>query len=222
MNMYLSPTILRLPLKVNKDVLRYLLVSPNPLILYPDTSTPATYHSQIQPSTLLVCHLFHHLGRSILYGENTLISSTPSTSIDFDAHIAHLSGHNRLLITKIRLEIDWPEQLWSHFPLIARYLGELKSLKELWIIIIINENKRSEIPILTDKDSNQSLTIINTRAGKCQLPSSAIANITLKSEKRIFRELVEGLKALKVFTLKGYSRDEAFARGLEEIVDGRK
>lgn len=219
--MHLPPTILKLPLKVTKDILRYLLVSPNPLILCRDASTPATYRSQIQPSVLLVCHLFYHLGRSILYGENTITSSTPSTSINFDTHIAHLSGHNRLLITKVRLRIDWPEQLWSHFPLIARYLGELKSLKELGIVII-NGEKRNDLAILTDKDINIGLTFVKRGAGKCLLPAFTIAEITLKSEKRNFRELVEGLKMLRIFELKGYLRDEAFARELEEFVSGRK
>ena len=54
------------------------------------------------------------------------------------------------------------------------------------------------------------------------LPALTIAEITLKTEKKVFKELVEGLKALRVFRLEGYTRDEAFACGLEEFHNGRK
>ncbi|KAL2050719.1 hypothetical protein ABVK25_008957 [Lepraria finkii] len=155
--------MLGLPLKVIKDILRHLLLSPNPLILHRDAYTPANYRSQLQPSVLRVYQLFNHVGCPLLYG-NTLPSSTPSTSINFDAHISNLSGRNRLLITKVRLDIDWAEQLWSKFPLIARYLGELKSLKELWIVII-NGEKSGNGAALMVKDPNQSLTIMNHGAG---------------------------------------------------------
>ena len=211
--------MLRLPLIVIKDIPRHLLVSPNPLILHRDAYTTTKYRSQLQPSVLCVRQLFNHVGHPLLYG-NTLTSSTPSTSVNFDAHISNLSGRNRLLITKIRLKIDWAEQPWSKFPLIARYLGELKPLKELRIVII-NGEKSGNGAALMVKDPNQSLTIMNHGAGKCMLPALIIAEITLKTEKKVFKELVEDLKALRVFRLEGYTRDEAFACGLEEFHIGR-
>ena len=214
--------MLRLPLKAIKDILQHVLVAPHPLILYRDSSIPATYRSHLQPSVLLICRLFYHLGCPILYGGNTLTASSPSTSINFDHHLAALPGGYRQLITKVRLEIDWAEQLWANFPLIARYLGELQSLKELHIIIIsIDGQKRDDPSASTDNALSQGLTIINNGARKYAIKTSTYADIILKSEKKVFRDLVEGLKALRTFRLEGFLSDEAFARRLEDLVSGR-
>lgn len=72
------------------------------------------------------------------------------------------------------------------------------------------------------KDPNQSLTIMNRGAGKCVLPALTIAEITLDFNKKVTQELVEGLKALRVFRSEGYASDEVFARGLKELHSARK
>ena len=45
------------------------------------------------------------------------------------------------------------------------------------------------------KDPDQSLTIMNHGAGKCMLPALTIAEITLKTEKKVSKELVEGFES---------------------------
>ena len=114
--------MLRLPIKVIKDILRHLFVSPSPLILHRDAYTPANYRSQLQPSVLRVCQLSNHVGPPSLRKHTYQLAPTPAKSINFDAHTS---------------------------------------------------------------------------------------------------ELVEGLKALRVFRLEGYTRHEAFARGLGEFHNGR-
>ena len=125
-----------LPLEVLQKCFRLLLVVyDQALILCPDSSTPPAYRTYLQPSLLRICRRFYQTGLPLLYGENTFTTSSPATSIDFDAHLCSLPGKNRQLITNIVLKIDWATQLWARFPLIARQIAELKSLRQLEIII---------------------------------------------------------------------------------------
>ena len=186
-----------LPLEVLQQCFRLLLVVyDQALILCPDSSTPPAYRTYLQPSLLRVCRRFYQTGLPLLYGENTFSTSSPATSIDFDVHLSSLPGKNRQLITKVVLKIDWATQLWARFPLIARQIAELKSLRQLEIIIADNgDPKHLRYP----------------RDG----PYGAVM---LKSEKKAFKELIAGLKGLRVFKLEGFPDDD-FAKALENMVN---
>lgn len=186
-----------LPLEVLQHCFRLLLVAyDHALILCLDGSTPSAYRTYLQPSLLRVCRRFYQTGLPLLYSENTFTTSSPATSVDFDAHLSSLPGEKRQLITSIALKIDWGTQLWAKFPLIARQIAELKSLRQLKIIII-NGNDPKPAPY--------------ARNG----PYGAVI---LKSEKKVFKELIAGLKALRVFRLEGFS-DADFAKALESMVN---
>ena len=186
-----------LPLEILQNCFRLLLVVyDQALILCPDSSTPPAYRTYLQPSLLKVCRRFYQIGLPLLYGENTFTTSSPATSIDFDVHLSSLPGKNRQLITNVILKIDWATQLWARFPLIARQLAELKSLHQLEIVIA---------------EGNDTELVPYSRDG----PYGAVM---LKSEKKVFKELIAGLKGLKVFRLKGFSDDD-FARALENMVN---
>ena len=186
-----------LPLEILQQCFRLLLVVyDQALILCPDRSTPPAYRSHLQPSLLRVCRRFYQIGLPLLYGENRFTTSSAATSIHFDAHLSKLPGKNRQLITKIVLKIDWATQLWAKFPLIARHIAELKSLRQL-DIKIIDDNDRKPVPYPRDG------------------PYGAVI---LKTEKKVLKELVTGLKALRRFKLEGFPDDD-FAKALERMVN---
>jgi len=120
-----APHLHHLPLSILTRILRPLLTSPTTLILHPDAHTPSTYRTHLHPAILLTARLFHHLGTPLLYGANTLTTSTPYTSRSFDTHLLALPGPYRQLIKSIKLEIAWGDELWAKFPLIARVVGEI-------------------------------------------------------------------------------------------------
>ena len=186
-----------LPLEILQQCFRLLLVVyDQALIICSDRSTPPTYRSHLQPSLLRVSRRFYQIGLPLLYGENWFTTSSPATSINFDAHLSKLPGKNRQLITKIALNIDWATQLWAKFPLIARYIAELKSLRQLEIKII-DANDRKPVPYPRD---------------------GPYGVVILKSEKKVLKELVMGLKALRRFKLEGFP-DDNFAKALERMVN---
>lgn len=187
----------KVPLEVLQKCFRLLfVVYDQALILCPDNSTPPAYRTRLQPSLLRVCRRFYQIGLPLLYGENTITASSPATSIDFDTHLSSLPGKNRQLITKIVLRIDWASQLWARFPLIARQIAELKSLRRLEIIIT---------------DGNENKLVPYPRDGP-------YGTVMLKLEKKVFRELIAGLKGLRSFKLEGFPDDE-FAKALENMVN---
>lgn len=234
-------SILNLPLTVIKQILRHLLTSPSPLILQPDSTTTASqgYRTLVEPSVLQTCKVFYNVGLPILYGENTLTTSSPATSYDFDAHLLSLRGSKRQLITSVRLEIDWADELWAKFPLTARALGELKGLRRLEIVIIIIEKEKKNRTALTMIEKGAKLNIalaygqqyppgqnittthslhtpiIDGRAKR----EGPVAAAMLKAEMEMLKDLVTNLKHLKYFRLIGF-RNEGFARCLEERVRG--
>lgn len=179
-----------LPLSILTRILRPLLVSPTPLILHPDAQTPCTYLTHLSPAVLRTSRLFHHVGTPLLYGRNTLTTSTALTSQSFDAHLLALPGPHRQLIKSIKLEIAWADELWAKFPLIARVMGEIVRLKKLEIVIT---KKASE-----------------GRKG---------AQMKRKVEEKTLQELVMGdLKALEELQLLGFE-DDVFALTLERWVE---
>lgn len=230
-------TILMQSLNVIEKILRNLLTSPTPLILYHhNLTTPMDYHTYVQPNVLQVCKVFHNIGVPILYGENVLTTSSPATSYDFDKHLLSLPGSKRQMITNVKLEIDWADQLWAKFPLVAVALGELKGLQKLEIFIVEKEKTvEKKQTALTEKDANQKMTIKHgqlspgkDRSAHPRAPApnrqnglpkreGPLANVMLKAEMKMLRELVTGFKGLKEFRLVGF-KDEVFAWCLEEHV----
>ena len=233
--------IINLPLQIIQKILRNLLISPHPLILHPDISTTEqSYRTHIEPDVLQVCKALYNIGVPILYGENTLTTSSPATSVDFDAHLQSLPGGKRQMIRNVKLEIDWADGLWAHFPLVARALGELKALRRLELLIVekepmteMEENRLMGI----DKDVNLNIRLMydqhspseqGTMVGHQCRPATdradwrgkregAIAHAMLKAERKMLEDLVCGIKGLRWFRLIGY-RDPVFAERLEECV----
>lgn len=117
------------------------------------------------------------------------------------------------MITKVVLEINWGAQLWMKFPLVAARIGELKGLKKLRLEIVTKcKDEQSEV---TKNGQEQGS---GTRmAGMVAKREGKAAAAMLKAEKRVLRELVSGLKGLRVFELRGFE-DEEFARDLEDWV----
>lgn len=233
----INSTILTLPLSIIRKFLRNLLTSSTPLILQHDFITiPGEYRTHVEPKVLQVCKIFHTVGVPILYGENTFTTSSPATSFDFDEHILSLSGSKRQMITDIKLEIDWADKLWAKFPLVARALVELKGLLKLEIAIVEKEEmveKKRTASI--EKDANLKIMITYSqtspskdkgarqrapatdRADSRMKRKGPAADVMLKAEMKMLKDLVIGIKRLKYFRLLGF-RHELFARCLEEQV----
>ena len=183
-----------LPIPVLNRLLGYLLISYQPLILKTDNQTPNNYRTHLHPEVLASCRLFYHIGMPLLYGSNTITTSSPATSKNFDKHLLDLPGRHRQLIKHVKLEIDWADELWAKFPLIARVLGEIVGLKSLEIVI--------------------SGPVRRHGAG---------AEMMLKVEEKCFADLaMDDLKALRVFKLRGFG-NKAFAEALEAwVLSGRR
>ena len=138
------------------------------------------------------------------------------------------------MITNVKLEIDWADQLWAKFPLVARALGELKSLQKLEIAIVEKEKTVEQEHVLTE-DANRKTPITagqlsyskNSIAHHCSSATDRtnvrmkregqVAGAMLKAEMKMLHDLVTGIKGLKDFRLTGF-RHEVFAWCLEERV----
>ena len=196
--------ILNLPTIVLQRILLHLLVSPTRLILHHDASTPSTYHTFIATNILFVNHQLYHTSLPILYGSNIFTTSSPATSYDFDIHLSRVPGRNKCLIRNIHLKIDWGRQLWAKFPLIAMRLGELRGLRCLRLQFVDRE----------ESDDDIEVQIQGEPKGTTSRREGHLAAMMLNTEKKILKEMVQGLKALRVFELKGFE-DVEFARRLE-------
>ena len=140
------------------------------------------------------------------------------------------------MITDVKLEIGWADQLWAKFPLVARALGELKSLHKLEIVLVetekvMEENRTASI----EEDANLEIMITYGEASASQertprrrTPAidrvdrqvkreGPIADTMLKAEMNMLKDLVTGFKGLKDFRLIGF-RHEVFAWCLEDYV----
>ena len=233
-----NSAILTLPLEVIKRIMRILLTSPNPLILQHDSkTTPQGYRTYVEPNILQVSKVFHNIGIPILYGENTLTSSSPATSYDFDKHLLSLPGSKRQLITSVKLEIDWADELWAKFPLVARALRELKALLKLEIILLEKQapkQKKMKRTALIEKDANLKINIaygqhspgkdkaVRQRASTDRVHGRVkregeVAQAMLRAEMKMFRDLVDEIKGLKEVRLVGF-KDQVFAWCLDEYV----
>lgn len=103
-------------------------------------------------------------------------------------------------------------------PLVAARLQELKGLKSLKLHVVVNhelESKKEPGSGVTRQGKGRAKGMMIKREGQA-------AKAMLKAEKKVLRELVLGLKGLRVFELSGFA-DGEFARDLEDWVkDGRK
>lgn len=101
-------------------------------------------------------------------------------------------------------------------PLVAAKLVEMKGLKSLKLHIVDDgdEDWGTKLTRRPEKGGKR-----NGRMGRRE---GQAAEAMLKAEKKVLRELVVGLKGLRVFELRGFV-DGEFAEGLEEWVRlGRK
>ena len=201
----------KLPQDVLKQVLSLLLVSTEPMILGIDINKPVA--SGLTPAVLRSSHYIYDMGREILYGSNTFTTSSPATSSNFDKDLLKLPGKNLQLIRRIELEIDWADQLWAKFPLIASALGSIQGLKGLKLTIVepchhVIEDS-NEVVLMPKAELNGS------RSGYPR--EGPMGQVMLKAEKKVLVNLVVGLRALQTFKLKGFA-DEKFARKLENWV----
>ncbi|KAL8994501.1 MAG: hypothetical protein Q9169_005555 [Polycauliona sp. 2 TL-2023] len=206
-NQQMSPKahLLSLPVAVLKRILSQLLISPSRLLLQRDASTPSTYHTSLATNILFVNHQLYHSSLPILYGSNTFTTSSPATSYDFDVHLTRVPGKIRCLIRQIDLQINWGRQLWMKFPLIAMRLGELRGLTSLRLQFVETE------------DSDKGILVQGGPKGATTKREGHIAVVMLKAEKKMLKEMVRGMRALKVFELTGFE-DADFARRLEVCV----
>ena len=135
------------------------------------------------------------------------------------------------MITDVKLEIGWADQLWAKFPLVARALGELKSLHKLEIVLVetekvMEENRTASI----EEDANLEIMITYGEASARQERTPTIdtvdhqvkrkgpiADTMLRAEMKMLKDLVTGVKGLKDFRLIGF-RHEVFAWCLEDYV----
>ncbi|KAI4253626.1 MAG: hypothetical protein L6R42_007513 [Xanthoria sp. 1 TBL-2021] len=194
--------LLSLPTQVLQRILSHLLVSPSQLLLQRDASTPSTYSTSVATNVLFVNHQLYHTSLPILYGSNTFTTSTPATSYDFDVHLSRVPGRNKCLIRSIALEIEWGRQLWMKFPLIAMRLGELRGLRNL------------RLHFVDKQDPDEDTQIQGEPKGTTRRREGHVAVMMLNTEKKILNDMVKGMKALRVFKLKGFE-DAEFARRLE-------
>ena len=140
------------------------------------------------------------------------------------------------MITNVKLEIDWADQLWAKFPLVARALGELRSLQKLEIAIVEKEKtvEQKQAGLIADVPNRSTMIthghISHSKHSTAHHRSSAthrtdvrmkregpVADAMLKAEMKMLHDLVTGIKGLKIFRLTGF-RHEVFAWCLEERV----
>ena len=139
------------------------------------------------------------------------------------------------MIRNVMLEIDWADELWAHFPLVARALGELKALRRLELVFVergpmteirtmgIDRDVNLDIRLMYDQHSlsekgrHQCRHATAERADWRGKREGARADAMLKAERKMLEDLVGGIKGLRWFRLIGY-RDPIFSERLEECV----
>ena len=138
------------------------------------------------------------------------------------------------MITSVKLEIDWADELWAKFPLVARALGELKALLKLEIQIVEKQkSKQKKRTASIEKDANLKIKIAydqtspgNDKTVRQRAPATnrmhgrvkregPVADAMLKAEMKMLRDLVDEIKGLKEVRLLGF-RDMPFAWCLDE------
>ncbi|KAG8526989.1 uncharacterized protein KY384_008418 [Bacidia gigantensis] len=184
-------------------ILRYVLVRRSPLALGTTllVPNPNSKFLDVFTSILRACHETYHISLPILYGENFITTSTPSSSKHFDALLQALPVKHRQFLRHIRLEIDWGDELWAHLPLVSKGLQDLQLLRNLEIDIVASH-------------ALEDVRVRMRREGK-------VVDRMVEIERKILKDMVGGLKGLKVFKLRGFV-DGDFAGKLERVVCERR
>lgn len=99
--------------------------------------------------------------------------------------------------------------------MVARALSELRSLQ----FVMLTTSEQDETGNKLVREGNSSSRLINEGCAKGWKGESATAELMLKAEKRILKNVVGCLYCLKVFQLEGFD-DEVLARTLEYLVRG--
>ena len=215
--------LLNLPISVLARILRWVLIPhPHQPLTLPDSMSldpRANKPTMLAVQLLRTCTLIFQVGKSILYGENTFAASSSSTSYDLDSALARLKGWQRQLITSISLQIDWADELWAKFPLIAVALYDLKKLKKLEIFLVSKASGGSGRLVRDVRNVSEMQELQRKKVRGLKREGNA-AEILLKAEKKTFKDLVCTMRSLRVFRLVGFA-DEEFARHLELQVSAR-
>ena len=205
----------KLPREVLRRILHFLLVSNEPIILWIDDEKQVDSSSGLNPSVLRCCHYIYTVGIEVLYGRNTFTTSSPATSAEFDKQILRLPSRILQLIRLVKLEIDWIDELWSKLPLLASALKRIQGLKSLDITIITNMQRTTtggRIKGLASRPTESRSTSVQGQ----------MEDAILNAEKRVLKNLVLELRALRKFRLRGFV-DQQFATDLEKwIANGRR
>ena len=220
-----SPSrVLELPLSIILKILRYILIpDPSRLQIFPLTP------KEIQISNnniihdlpvLRTCRRLRHTGKQVFFAQNTFTTSSPSTSLELHRGIRNLSRELRCLITNISLQINWADELWVQFPLLAAALPLLVRLRRLEVFFVVRKVIRGGDGASNVEEEEEGREA-KRRESRGVKRESAMAQLMMKAEKKMFSDWVlDDLKALEVFRLVGFA-DEEFARKMELIVNKR-
>ena len=212
--------MLNLPLTTTHKILHKVLIPDHShLQIIPVTSKEVqSFRKTIRDlSVFRTCRLLQYASKSLYFGENIFITSSPSTSSERRNGIRYLSGEVRTLITKLSLKLDWADELWIRFPLVASSLLLLVRLSWLEIYFVrTHVSLVDEGNFTLNKEESQEITRRDARGFARE---GEMAQIILKAEKKMFTDVVLRLKALKMIRLVGFA-DEDFARKLELTVGG--
>ena len=212
-----SDSLSRLPTEVLRRILHFLLSSNHPVILGIDDEWPIDYSSGMTPSVLRCSQYIYTVGIEVLYGRNTFTTSSAATSAEFDKQILRLPSGILRLLRHIKLEIDWIDELWSKLPLLASALGRMQGLRSLEITITSKAQK-----IVTGARTEGLASRPMESRGAHIRVQGQMHEAILKAEKRVLKNLVLELRALRIFRLRGFI-DRQFATELENwVANGRR
>ena len=202
-------------MEVVRRILHFLLSSDHPVILGVDDRRPTDYSSGLTRSVLRCCRYIYTVGIEVLYGRNTFTTSSAASSAEFDRQVHGLASRILQLIRHVKLEIDWIDELWSKLPLLASALGRMQGLKSLDITIL------SKTQSIVPGGRTKGLALRPMESRSAFIPGQ-MEEAILQTEKRVLKNLVLELRALRIFRLRGFV-DRKFATDLEKwVANGRR
>ncbi len=217
------PLLTSLPLSILNRILRLVFVPHpyHPLVLprEPGFGVETFEHITAVVSVLQTCKVIYQVGKVILYGENTFTTITPCTTYHLDWTLSRMPIWQQHLITSLSLQIDWADELWTKFPLIAVALHELKKIERLEIFIVSTTPPMTR-NMLSHRRYIRELQEEQREKAKRYNRQGTAAEAMLTAEKKTLKDLVCTMRSLRVFRLVGFA-DEEFARRLELHVDLR-
>lgn len=218
-----SPTSLtQLPLTIISEILRYILIPDpsRPQILPVTFEEAVVFGKTVHDLPILhTCRILRDVGRPLFFEQNTFTTSSPSATSELFRGTRALPSEQRRLITKISLQIDWADELWVHFPLVGAALSMLVRLRRLEIFLV-QKVTGGDGRLTWDGTSSAEIREVKRRESRGLKREGVMAQLMLKAEKKMFAEVVLGLKTLQVFRLSGFA-DVEFAVRLERTVSRR-